>query len=98
MLHHAPALPERTKTLFAEEIMKNVTFSLLLYCDLGCSYYEKWLQYQMLGLMSGLELCTFISPVISNFSDFLSFEKGLKRSTLELDFSKRTHLHPIVSF
>ena len=96
MIYLVPALADRTKTLFVEEIMKNVTFSILLYCDLGCCYNKKWLQYQMLGLMSGLELCTFISPVISNFSDFLSFEKGLKRSTLELDFSKRTHLHPIV--
>ena len=82
------ALAERTKTLFAEEIMKNVKFSILLYCDLGCGYYEKWLQYQMLGLMSGLEWCNFISPVIPNFSDFLGFEKWLKRPISRLNISQ----------
>ena len=66
---------------------KNVTFSILLYCDLGCSYYEKWFQYQMLGLMSGPEWCTFMSPVISSFSDFLSFEEGLKGPTFRLNIS-----------
>ena len=88
MLHHVPALAERTKTLFVEEIMKNVTFSILLYCDLGCCYYEKWLQYQMLGLMSGLKWCTFLTPVIPHFSDILSFEKCLKWPTSRANISK----------
>ena len=88
MLCLVAAIAERRKTLFAEEIMKNMTFSLLLYCDLGCSYYEKWLQYQMLGLMSGLEWCTFISPVIPNFSDFLGFEKCLKKANFQGKYLK----------
>ena len=82
----APA--QRMKISPGEEMRENVKFSTLLYGDLGCCYYEKWLQYQMLGLMSGLKWCTFLSPIIPHFSDILSFEKCLKWPTSRANISK----------
>ena len=46
---------QRVKISFGEEMMKKVKFSTLLHGDLGCSYYEKWLEYQLLGTMRGLK-------------------------------------------
>ena len=64
----APA--ERVKICLGEEMRKNVKFSILLYGDLGCSYYEKWLQYQMLGIMRGLKSSTLMTPITIEFFDF----------------------------
>ena len=49
----APA--ERKETSFWEEMRENPQFHIWLNGEQGSGYYEKWLQYQMLGTMRGLK-------------------------------------------
>ena len=70
LLYLVPALAGRTKTSFSEEIMKNVTFWVLLHCDLGWSYYEKWLQYQMLGAKKGPKWWNKLNTIITYFLSY----------------------------
>ena len=61
---------ERKEISSWEEMRKNLQFSTWPYGDQGSSYYEKWLQYQMLGTMRGLKCSTLMTFTISVISYF----------------------------
>ena len=54
-LYLVPAPAERKETSSGREIRENLEFSIWLNGDKGGSYYEKWLQWQILGTMRGLK-------------------------------------------
>ena len=77
---------ERKEISSWEEMRKNLQFSTLPYGDQGSSYYEKWLQYQMLGTMRGLKCSTLMTFTISVISDFCGSFYIAKEPILQAEY------------
>ena len=77
---------ERKEISSWEEMRKNLQFSTWPYGDQGSSYYEKWLQYQMLGTMRGLKCSTLMTFTISVISYFCGSFYIAKEPTFQAEY------------